>query len=187
MPVTELEYTSVFELLTAVLLSAQATDVGVNKATRRLFPVANTPAKILALGLDGLGKLHQNNRPVPQQSQTPAANLPNAGGAAQQRRPQRPRSLRSPARRGSKNGECGAELGFWRGDDGGGHPYFPHGQPHGASAGQNAVRSGTETAETHPARIFGRRPPLADFAWPLCVHGAQPAVRGLPSGEILRV
>jgi endonuclease III len=54
MPVTELEYTSVFELLTAVLLSAQATDVSVNKATRKLFPVANTPAKILALGLDGL-------------------------------------------------------------------------------------------------------------------------------------
>jgi endonuclease-3 len=53
-PVTELEYTSVFELLTAVLLSAQATDVGVNKATRRLFPVANTPQKILALGLEGL-------------------------------------------------------------------------------------------------------------------------------------
>ena len=53
-PNTELEYTSVFELLAAVLLSAQATDVGVNKATRRLFPVANTPEKILALGLDGL-------------------------------------------------------------------------------------------------------------------------------------
>ena len=53
-PVTELKYTSVFELLTAVLLSAQATDVGVNKATRRLFPIANTPKKILALGLEGL-------------------------------------------------------------------------------------------------------------------------------------
>ena len=53
-PNTELEYTSVFELLTAVLLSAQATDVGVNKATRKLFPVANTPQKILALGLEGL-------------------------------------------------------------------------------------------------------------------------------------
>lgn len=53
-PNTELEYTSVFELLAAVLLSAQATDVGVNKATRRLFPVANTPQKIIALGLDGL-------------------------------------------------------------------------------------------------------------------------------------
>lgn len=53
-PASELEYTSVFELLTAVLLSAQATDVGVNKATRRMFPVANTPQKILALGIDGL-------------------------------------------------------------------------------------------------------------------------------------
>ena len=54
LPVTELEYTSVFELLAAVLLSAQATDVGVNKATRRLFPVANTPQQLLALGQDGL-------------------------------------------------------------------------------------------------------------------------------------
>ena len=54
MPVTELEYTSVFELLVAVLLSAQSTDVGVNKATRRLFPVASTPQKILDLGLAGL-------------------------------------------------------------------------------------------------------------------------------------
>ena len=53
-PVTELEYTSVFELLAAVLLSAQATDVGVNKATRRLFVVANTPQKIIALGLERL-------------------------------------------------------------------------------------------------------------------------------------
>ena len=53
-PETELEYTNVFELLAAVLLSAQATDVGVNKATRRLFAAANTPAKVLALGLDGL-------------------------------------------------------------------------------------------------------------------------------------
>ena len=53
-PVTELEYTNVFELLAAVLLSAQATDVGVNKATRRLFAVANTPAKMLALGLPAL-------------------------------------------------------------------------------------------------------------------------------------
>ena len=53
-PQTELEFASVFELLTAVLLSAQATDVGVNKATRRLFAAANTPAQILALGQEGL-------------------------------------------------------------------------------------------------------------------------------------
>jgi endonuclease-3 len=53
-PQTELEFASVFELLTAVLLSAQATDVGVNKATKRLFAVANTPAQLLALGTEGL-------------------------------------------------------------------------------------------------------------------------------------
>ncbi len=53
-PATELEYTSVFELLVAVLLSAQATDVSVNKATRNLFAHANTPLALLALGLDAL-------------------------------------------------------------------------------------------------------------------------------------
>jgi endonuclease-3 len=53
-PTTELVYNSHFELLLAVVLSAQATDKGVNKATAQLFPVANTPEAILALGLDGL-------------------------------------------------------------------------------------------------------------------------------------
>lgn len=53
-PTTELEYKSAFELLIAVILSAQATDVGVNKATRKLYPHANTPQAILDLGEDGL-------------------------------------------------------------------------------------------------------------------------------------
>ena len=53
-PTTELNYESPFELLVAVILSAQATDVGVNKATDLLYPVANTPSQILALGVEGL-------------------------------------------------------------------------------------------------------------------------------------
>ena len=53
-PVTELEFSSVFELLAAVLLSAQATDVSVNKATRSLFAVAATPQRMLALGVEGV-------------------------------------------------------------------------------------------------------------------------------------
>lgn len=53
-PTTELNYHTPFELLVAVILSAQATDVGVNKATAKLYPVANTPEAILALGVDGL-------------------------------------------------------------------------------------------------------------------------------------
>ena len=53
-PTTELRFNSPFELLVAVVLSAQATDVGVNKATAKLYPVANTPEAILALGEAGL-------------------------------------------------------------------------------------------------------------------------------------
>ena len=53
-PATELNYSTPFELLIAVVLSAQATDKGVNKATEKLFAVANTPQSILALGLEGL-------------------------------------------------------------------------------------------------------------------------------------
>src|SRR5246127_65758 len=53
-PTTELEYTTPFELLIAVMLSAQATDVSVNKAMRRMFPIANTPQKILELGEEGV-------------------------------------------------------------------------------------------------------------------------------------
>ena len=53
-PETELNFSNPFELLIAVILSAQATDKGVNKATDKLFPVANTPAKMAALGVDGL-------------------------------------------------------------------------------------------------------------------------------------
>ncbi|MDH4560681.1 endonuclease III [Pseudomonas sp. BN411] len=55
-PTTELAYSTPFELLIAVILSAQATDVGVNKATAKLYPVANTPEAIYALGVDGLSE-----------------------------------------------------------------------------------------------------------------------------------
>ena len=55
-PMTELHYASPFQLLIAVILSAQATDVGVNKATDRLFPIAPTPEKMAALGIEGLGE-----------------------------------------------------------------------------------------------------------------------------------
>jgi len=55
-PTTELNFSSPFELLVAVTLSAQATDVGVNKATAKLFPVANTPEAIYALGVEGLSE-----------------------------------------------------------------------------------------------------------------------------------
>ena len=57
-PTTELEYNSPFELLIAVILSAQATDKGVNKATAKLFPVANTPTSYFRSRLRGVKRIH---------------------------------------------------------------------------------------------------------------------------------
>ena len=68
-PTTELAYRTPFELLVAVVLSAQATDKSVNKATARLFPVANTPAAIAQLGVDGLIPYINCDRPLPQQGE----------------------------------------------------------------------------------------------------------------------
>lgn len=67
-PTTELKFKTPFELLVAVTLSAQATDVGVNKATDKLFKIANTPKAILDLGLTGLKKIHKDNWSLQQQS-----------------------------------------------------------------------------------------------------------------------
>ena len=66
-PTTELDYKTPFELLIAVILSAQATDVSVNKATRKLYSVANTPGQIFGLGVEGL-KPFKDHWPVQHQS-----------------------------------------------------------------------------------------------------------------------
>ena len=68
-PKGELEYVNPYTLLVAVVLSAQATDAGVNKATRGLFKAADTPKKMVALGVDDVQRAHQDHRPLPQQGQ----------------------------------------------------------------------------------------------------------------------
>ena len=74
-PRSELKYRSRFELLIAVMLSAQATDVGVNKATRVLFKHANTAKKMSALSLEQIERLHQDDRVVQHQSEQYIKNL----------------------------------------------------------------------------------------------------------------
>jgi endonuclease III len=131
-PQTELEYASVFELLAAVLLSAQATDVGVNKATRRLFVVANTPKKILALGLEGLeaqiktiGLFRSKARHLMQTCQILQDRY---GGQVP----------RVSARCRPQDGQCGAQRRFRRSHYGGRHPFVPAGQPHRHGARSHA-------------------------------------------------
>ena len=68
-PETELEYDNVYHLLVAVVLSAQATDVGVNRATTPLFKIIKTPAEMVALGREEADRLHQDHRPLPHEGQ----------------------------------------------------------------------------------------------------------------------
>ena len=98
-PTTELEYSTPFELLVAVILSAQATDKSVNLATRMLFKHANTPQAILELGVEGLSKLHPHDRPVQLESEERHRDVPHRSRAARRRsaRNRAKRSKRCPA------------------------------------------------------------------------------------------
>jgi hypothetical protein len=186
-PETELEYATPFELLAAVLLSAQATDVGVNKATRKLFPVANTPQAILRLGVEGLEDyiktiglyrskakhliatcrilVEQHGGEVPR-TRAELEALP--GGRPQDR-------------------QRGAQCGVRRGDDRGRHAHLPRWQPHRARAGQDAARSGAQAGEAGAFRVPPARAPLAHLAWALHLRGTHAEVLGVRGGAVLRL
>jgi endonuclease-3 len=84
-PRTELEYGNDYQLLVAVVLSAQATDVGVNKATRALFRDVKTPAQMVALGEEGLKAAHQDHRPVQRQGEERDRPVRNSGARFRRR------------------------------------------------------------------------------------------------------
>ena len=139
-PTTELSFSSPFELLIAVLLSAQATDVGVNKATAKLFPVANTPQAMLDLGLDGvmeytktIGLYKTKSKHIMQTAvfcwrNTTAKCLPTE-------------RLWNLARCRPENCQRGIEYCIRATCYGGRYPYFPCGQPHQNRARQGCARS----------------------------------------------
>jgi endonuclease-3 len=163
-PNTELEYTSVFELLTAVLLSAQATDVGVNKATRRLFPVAHTPQQILDLGLDGLehyiktiGLYHSKAKHL---METCRILVEQHGGVV----PRTREALEALPGVGRKTANVVLNVAF--------------GEATMAvdTAGQNTAGRRDATDEAHPSCLFGRCAPLAHPARALCVPSTQTTV-----------
>ena len=185
-PQTELEYTSVFELLTAVLLSAQATDVGVNKATRRLFLVANTPQAIIDLGperLEGYIKTIGLYRSKARHLMATCHILVEQHGGVV---PRTCEALEQLPGVGRKNRQRGAERGLWPAHHGGGHAPVPRQQPHRPGAGQNAAgrRKAAVAARARPVRRG--RPPLADFAGPLRLPSAQTTLLGMRGRPTLR-
>lgn len=177
-PTTELEYTTPFELLIAVLLSAQATDVGVNKATRKLYPVANTPRDILDLGEEGLKRYISTiglfNAKAKNAIATCRILLEHYDGEVPH-----DRSAGGIARGRPQDRQRGAQHRLRRTHHGGGYAYLPSRQPYRPCAWQGRARGGRPAGQGHPRRIPARRPPLADPARPLCLQGAQARLPGL--------
>ena len=139
-PETELEYRSPYELLVAVTLSAQATDVGVNKATRKLFPVANTPQAIAALGVDGLkpyiATIGLYNTKAANVVAMAQQLIEHHGGEV----PRDRAALEALPGVGRKTANVVLNTAFGEADHGRRHPHLPRRQPHRAGPGQDRAR-----------------------------------------------
>ena len=142
-PVSELEYRTPYELLVAVVLSAQATDKSVNLATRKLYPVANTPKAILALGVEGLipyiktiGLYRNKAKHVIELSRKL---LEDFDGVFARRRPQ--------------NSQRGFKRGLWQTHHRGGYTHLSREQPHRFCPWQNGRRGRAQTLEIYACGI----------------------------------
>jgi endonuclease-3 len=163
-PKTELEYSSPFELLVAVALSAQATDVGVNKATRRLFPVANTPARSWRSARKAEA-VHRHHRAVQRQGEERDRHLRDPAGEARRRSAARPRSAGSAAGCGPQDRQRGAQHRLRRAGDGGGHAYLPRLNRTGLAPGKNVREVEDKLVKVIPAEFL-----LDAHHW-LILHG----------------
>ena len=160
-PQTELEFINPFTLLVAVVLSAQATDVGVNRATPALFAVADTPQKMLDLGeervaefIRTIGLYRTKARNIIRLSRILIEQARRRGAA-------RARGARNTAGGRAQDRQCRAQRRVRRADDRGRYAYLPGRQPHRARAGQNAARGRARSRSRRPrpstssARITG--------------------------------
>ena len=178
-PTTELEYDTPFQLLIAVLLSAQATDKSVNIATRKFFPEHGTPAAMLALGEEGLADYIKTIGLFRTKARTPSPPAASCSSSmAAKCRARARNSKRCPAWAARPPMWCSTPRSAntpWRWTRiYSACPTVPASRP------EKRAGSRAQTREVRTGRIYAQRPSLADSAWPLCVRGAQtemPAMR----------
>ena len=186
-PRTELKYRTPFELLVAVILSAQATDKSVNKATASLFRTADTPAAMLALGVAGITQYIKSiglyNSKAKNIIATCQALLAQHAG----RVPRTREALEQLPGRRAQDRERRAEHRIRRIHHRRRHAHLSSRQPHRARARQDRARRGRQADEDRAARISPRCASLADPARPLCVHGAQAGLSPLSDRRPLRI
>ena len=187
-PHTELEYKNPFTLLVAVVLSAQATDKSVNKATERLFAVADTPQKMLALGEAGLTPMIASIGLFRTKAKNVDRPLAHPGRAVRRPGPAGARGAAGPARRRPQDRQRGAERAGRRAGHRRRHPRLPRRPPAEAVAtARPPTRSKRDLMAIVPERLSDPGPPLADPARPLHLPGAQAQVRRLPRSAPLPV
>lgn len=186
-PRTELEYSSNFELLTAVLLSAQATDVGVNKATRKLFPVANTPQAILDLGLEGLESYIKTiglyRSKAKHLMETCRILVEQFNGEV----PSTREALETLPGVGRKTANVVLNVGFGQPTMAVDTHIFRVSNRTGLAPRKNTAGSGKAAAQARACGIRRQLPPLADSAGPLCLPGTQAQVLGMSGVPLLRL
>ena len=186
-PTTELEYKTPFELLVAVMLSAQATDVSVNAATRHLFPVANTPQAMLALGEEKLREYIQRiglyKTKAKHVMQTCRLLVERHGGAV----PQTREELEALPGVGRKTANVILNTAFGQPTIAVDTHIFRVSNRIGHRARQGCAGSGKETAQVRAGRIQARCASLADPAWPLCLPGAQTEMRRVYHSRSVRI
>ena len=186
-PRGELEYVNPYTLLVAVVLSAQATDAGVNKATKTLFAVADTPKKMA----------RSANRRSPNGSRRSAYTAARRGTSSRCRgrslistRGQTPNdraALESLPGVGRKTANVVHEHAFSEPTHRGGHPRLPSRQPARHRSGKDSSRSRGRTPAGHTQAFSASRSSLADSAWTLCLQGAKTVVRLLRTQRHLPV
>ena len=184
-PKGELEHLNPYTLLVAVVLSAQATDAGVNKATRALFEVADTPQKMLALGEEKLrdyiktiGLYRNKAKNVIALSEKLIAEF---GGEVPRTRAE----IESLPGAGRKTANVVLNMAFGEHTMAVDTHVFRVGNRTGLGAGQYAARGRARAGKGDPVRVHAARASLADPAWPLHLPGAQAALRGLPDQRSL--
>ena len=172
-PTTELEYSSPFELLIAVILSAQATDKGVNLATRKLFPKANTPEKILALGEAGLRDYIKSIGLYKTKAKnilaTCAMLVQHYGGAGSAGREQ----LEKLPGVGRKTANVMLNTAFGEPTIAVDTHIFRVSNRTGIARGKTVLEVESETPRMYCGGISARCSPLAYFAWALCMRSQE--------------
>ena len=149
-------YRTPFELLVAVILSAQATDKSVNKATAALLRRRKHAGRDPRAGRRGTHSVHQVDRALQQQGKEHHRNLRGAAVAARWRGAAQPRGARGTAGRRAQDRQRGDEHGFRRADHGGRHAHFSRRQPDRTRTGQERARRGGQADEIRAGRISAR-------------------------------